>query len=113
MEKFLNHFLGTTDIPTYIAAFLFALIGATISLRIKANKRDKLSPATPYKFSWSFLYQDNFQQLLTGILLTFLAFRFTNEFLGKQLTMWLAVLVGAFCNELAGIFAKFQFKARK
>lgn len=113
MDKFLTQFLGTTDLPTYAAAFAFALIGAIISLRLKALKRDKLSDDTPYSFSWKFLLQDNFLQFLTGALLTFLAFRFTNEFFGKELTMWLAVLIGAFNNEVAGIFEKFQLKARE
>lgn len=113
MDKFLSQFLGTTDVPTYAAAFAFALIGAIISLRLKAVKRDKLSDTTPYKFSWRFLFQDNFLQFFSGVLLTFLAFRFTNEFFGKELTMWLAVLIGALNNEVAGIFEKFQLKARE
>lgn len=112
MDKFLTQFLGTTDLPTYAAAFAFALIGAIISLRIKASKRDKLSNSTPYHFSWAFLFQDNLLQFLSGILLTFLAFRFTNEFFGKDLTMWLAVLIGALNNEVAGIFEKLQIRAR-
>lgn len=113
MEKFLTLLLGTNDFPTYLAAFAFALIGAVISLRIKAIRRDKLSDTTPYRFSWRFLFQDNLLQFITGTLLTFLAFRFTNEFFGKELTMWLAVLIGALNNEVAGIFEKFQLNARK
>lgn len=113
MDKFLSQFLGTTDMPTYAAAFMFAMIGAIISLRVKAVKRDKSSPTTPVKFSWRFLIQDNLLQFFSGILLTFLAFRFTNEFFGKELTMWLAVLIGALNNEVAGIFEKFQIKARE
>lgn len=113
MEKFLTQILGTTDVPTYLAAFAFALIGAIISMRLKANKRDKLSNNTPYHFSWRFLFQDNFQQFVSGVLLTFLAFRFSNEWLGKDLTMMLAVVIGASANELAGLFEKFQLKARE
>jgi len=112
MEKFLSLFLGTTDIPTYLAAAVFALIGAIISLRIKASKRDKLSDNTPYKFSWKFLLQDNLQQLISGILLTFLAFRFCNEIYGQELTMKLAVFIGFGFNELSGIVEKWQSGAR-
>ncbi|GGG97236.1 hypothetical protein [Pedobacter zeae] len=113
MEKLQQLLLGTVDVPTYCAAFVFALIGALISLRLKATNRDKLSDSTPYAFSWKFLIQDNFLQLITGICLTFLAFRFCNELLGKELTMWLAVLIGALNNEVAGLFEKIQNKARE
>lgn len=114
MEKFIQLLLGDNiDISTYAAAFVFALIGAIVSLRFKASKRDKLSSNTPYKFSWRFLIQDNLLQLITGLLLTFLCFRFTDELLGKELTMWLAVLIGFSFNEIAGLFEKLQVKARE
>lgn len=112
MEKFIELLLGTNDLSTYAAAFVFALVGAIISLRFKANKRNKHSYNTPYSFSWKFLIQDNLLQLITGVLMTFLCFRFTNEILGKDLTMYLAVVIGFGFNEIAGLFEKLQVKAR-
>ena len=113
MEKFLELVLGTTDVPTYAASFVFALIGAIVSLRFKARKRNKYSRYTPNDFSYKFLLLDNLQRFFTGVLLVFLAFRFTNEFLGKELTVWLAVFIGAGTDQIAGIFEKMQKLARK
>ena len=112
MDKYLELMLGTTDVPTYLAALSFALIGAIISLRRKAGKRDELSQNTPIKFSWRFLLQDNFQQFFTGVLITFLAFRFSNEFYGQNVTMIFALTIGFGANELAGLPEMFEKKAR-
>lgn len=113
MDKFLELVLGGNDLPTYAAYFFFALIGAIISLRIKALDRDKYSINTPQKFSWSFLVQDNLLRLLTGFCLSFIAFRFSTELLGQDMTMWAAVLIGASTDRIAGLFENIQQKARE
>lgn len=112
MDKFLTQLLGSTDLPTYAAAMLLALLGAILELRIKATKRDASSPATPVKFSFWFMVQDNLQQLFTGFLITFVALRFSNELLGQQLTMWLAFMIGLLNGNIAGLIQKLEFKAR-
>lgn len=105
--------LGDQDLPTYLAYFAFAMIGAIISLRIKALNRDKTSANTPYTFSWAFLLQDNAMRLISGFLLSFLAFRFATEFIGTEVTLWSAVIIGASTDRLAGIFDNLQNNARK
>lgn len=112
MDKFLELLLGRNDLPTYAAYFVFAAIGAIISLRVKAIKRDKHSEATPYRFSWRFLFQDNLMRLLTGFCLAFIAFRFSTELIGADMTMWAAVLIGASTDRIAGLFEKVQENAR-
>lgn len=113
MEKFTTLMLGNQDPSTYAAYFLFALIGAIISLYVKSLKRDKSSTNTPVKFSWGFLITDNLMRLLAGFLLSFLAFRFSTEFIGAEVTMWAAVLIGASTDRLAGLFQALQEQARK
>lgn len=113
MEKFTTLILGSQDGSTYAAYFVFALIGALISLYIKSLKRDPNSKNTPVKFSWRFLVLDNFMRLVAGFLLSFLAFRFSIEFLGKEVTMWGAVLIGASTDRLAGLFEGIEEQARK
>jgi hypothetical protein len=113
MEKFLVQLLGSTDLPTYAAAYLFALMGAIVMLLIASQKRDKLSETTPYKFNFLFLIRDNFRRLLIGLFITFFAFRFADYFFSLKLTMWLAVLIGAFNDQVVGIFEKFELTARK
>lgn len=118
MEKFTTLILGTQDFPTYAAYFVFTLIGAIISLYVKSLKRDPDSKNTPRKFSWAFLIQDNFMRLVAGFLLSFIAFRFSTEFIGVEVVsidiiMWSAVLIGASTDRLAGLFEAIQEKARK
>jgi hypothetical protein len=113
MDKFQQLLLGDTDLPTYAAYFIFAMIGAIISLRIKSLKRDKSSLATPYVFSWGFLLQDNLMRLVNGFLLAFLAFRFGSEFVGAEVTVFSALFIGATTDRLAGLFENLQNNARK
>lgn len=113
MEKFQQLMLGTTDLPTYAAYFVFALIGAIISLYIKSLKRDKSSPNTPVAFKWGFLIQDNIMRLFAGFLLAYLAFRFGTEFVGEETTVFSAVFIGASTDRLVGLFEALQNNARK
>ncbi|RQO79120.1 hypothetical protein DBR40_05215 [Pedobacter sp. KBW01] len=113
MDKFQSLILGNTDLPTYAAYFVFALIGAIISLYIKSQKRDKLSENTPYNFSLRFLFQDNLLRIVVGILLAFLAFRFGTEFVGSEVTVLSAVFIGGTTDRLAGLFQNIQDNARK
>lgn len=114
MEKFLELLLGSHDLPTYAAYFVFAAIGAVISLRIKAMQRDKHSEATPYKFSWRFLIQDNLMRLITGFLLAFITFRFTapSSDIDALLLSAMGMGIGASTDRLAGLLEKIQNKAR-
>ena len=113
MQKFTELMLGGQDLPTYAAYFIFALIGALCSLYVKSLKRDPSSPNTPQRFSWKFLLQDNLMRLVAGFLFSFISFRFSNEFLGSEATMWGALLIGASTDRLAGLFEGLQDKARK
>jgi len=113
MDKFYSLMLGDTDFPTYAAYFAFALIGAVISLYIKSLKRDPSSPNTPRSFKWSFLVQDNLMRLFAGFLLSFVAFRFGTAFVGEEVTVFSALLIGATTDRLAGLFEALQNNARK
>lgn len=113
MNKFLNLVLGTNDIPTYLAALFFALIGIIVILLLKSNKRDKTSLNTPDEFSFKFLIIDNLKEVLLGFLLIILALRFSVEYAGVELTMWYALGVGLSIQKLAGYVSKLELSARK
>ncbi len=114
MEKFLELLLGSHDLPTYAAYFVFAAIGAIISLRVKAMQRNKNSDNTPYTFSWRFLIQDNLMRLITGFLLAFITFRFTapSSDMDALLLSAMGIGIGASTDRLAGFIEKIQSKAR-
>lgn len=113
MEKFLQELLGTTDVPTYLAWFVLAFVGALAAILIRAKIKYKASKDTPDQWSWSFLFQDNLINLLVGFLVTFLVLRFSNDVLHIQPSAWLATAIGAANNEFALAFIKASSKARK
>jgi hypothetical protein len=113
MKEFLNQLTGGIEPFNYAAGFVFALIGAILSLRIHAQKRDKQSPNTPFNFSFKFMIKDNLNRLLTGFLFTFIAFRFAPEILQQDFSMFLAFLVGLLNDRVAGIISKLELSARK
>lgn len=113
MNKFEKLMLGTNDLPTYLAAFIFAMIGVVIILLLKSNKRDRLSKSTPYKFSIKFLIIDNLKEILLGLLLIIIALRFSVEYAGAELTMYYALGVGLGIQKLSGIISKIEVSARK
>jgi len=112
MEKFIRLLLGNNDLPTFCAAMVIALAGALISLKIKAGKRDKLSPETPFQFSWKFLVQDNLLKLFAGILPVVIAIRFSSEFFGQDLTMGFAFLIGLGSDSILSRLESLQEMAR-
>lgn len=113
MDNFLSQLLGTISISDYMAGFVFALIGAIISLRLEARNRDKDSPNTPAQFKWSFMLQDNAQRLFTGFLITFICFRLAPQLLKQEFSMLLAFTVGACNDQVGGLIDKLQLLARK
>jgi len=113
MQNFLSQLLGSIAAWEYAAGFVFALIGAILSLRLHARTRDKYSDNTPQKFSWRFLVQDNLQRLFTGFLITFVAFRFAPELLNQDFSMFLAFVIGFANDQVAGLIGKIELKARK
>jgi hypothetical protein len=113
MNKFLNLVLGTNDIPTYMAALFFALLGVAIILLLKSNKRNKTSQNTPFLFSFKFLILDNLKEIILGFLLIIIALRFSVEYAGIELTMWYALGVGLSIQKLAGYISKLELSARK
>lgn len=113
MNKFEKLMLGTNDVPTYLAAFLFAMFGVAIILLLKSNKRNKTSLNTPFNFSLKFLVLDNLKEIVLGFLLIIIALRFSIEYAGVELTMWYALGVGLGIQKLSGFISKIEVSARK
>lgn len=113
MNKFLNLILGTTDVPTYAAGLLFALIGLFFYYYGKVKKRNARSKNTPYAFSWRFFTQDNLVEIVFSLLAIFLALRFSVEYAGVQITMFYALGIGWSLPKIIAYMYSVQEKARK
>ena len=113
MEKFLVQLFGTTDLPTYIAWFILAFIGAFAGVLVRAQLKYKNNAETPEKWSWSFLIKDNTLNLLVGFFITFIFIRFSKELANMELTAFGALIIGATNNELATLFISFKARVVK
>ncbi|HUR65475.1 MAG TPA: hypothetical protein VMZ03_03925 [Chitinophagaceae bacterium] len=114
MKEFRDLVLGNVSIAYYLAAEFFALLALILSLNISAKKRDVNSSTTPVQYSFLFMVWDNTKRIVMGQIVLFLIFRFTTEFLQRQLTMWMAVGIGFLLSfgidrAIAMIRAKFDF----
>lgn len=100
----LSHYLlGDISSAAWVASLVFALTGVAISLLYSIDNRDKFSARSPVKFSFWFFLSDNSHRITLNILLILVFLRFTPELIGKELTMWLALLVGLGFDRLASI----------
>jgi hypothetical protein len=113
LKIILEQLTGTTDLSAYLAWFLLAFIGAFTAIVIRAKSKYKYNDDTPYRWFWSFLLQDNLLNLTIGFFITLTFFRFLNQVLQVEPSIWLAALVGVISNELALLFVKFSFTVRK
>lgn len=124
-QLFMKQLLGGQDLVVYLAGFVFALIGVAIRLLNGAKKRDKLSKHTPYNFSWKFLVLDNLRDLILGLLMAFILFRFTNVLISAGLQrligfdiegvdkMFYAFLVGTAFTTVSQWFKRLELNAGK
>jgi hypothetical protein len=113
MEKFLNEVLGTADLPTYLAAFLFAFLGALFATLYDLSRRNINNPAKPKALSFSFFLADNWARFAVGFLATFIALRFSSELFGLEITMKWSFLLGLSINEVAKQIVKSKINLRK
>ncbi len=100
MNKFLQHLLGTMDVPYFFALVFFAMTGAVISLLIHASNRNKESMNTPYRFNFWFLIRDNWQRVILNLILIVVTIRFCTEITGYKITEFVALLIGVFYDKL-------------
>ena len=86
MQQFLEQLFGTTDLPTYVAWFILAFMGAFAGVLIRAQLKYKKNSDTPEKWSWGFLFKDNSLGLVIGFFITFIFIRFSSEMLNMEPT---------------------------
>lgn len=106
LRQTIYYIIGTEDIPIALAGFFWALVGVTVSLLLKAVKRDVNDTRTPGQFSWKFFVCDNRIRIVAGIILVFVFMRFAKEMIGIENTIYAAFIVGALSDRLAGLLAK-------
>lgn len=86
-------------------AWFFA-IGYIIYGLAETTGRDKLSNATPMKWSWNFWVKDNWRRYLITVLTTYVLFRFYNEINGHPFSNFDAVTMGMIGDGIAATVKK-------
>jgi uncharacterized membrane protein len=83
-----------------IVGGFFALLGLIL------NYLTKVRPVldSDNKFNLRYFISQNWKDLLIVFILLFLAMRFTQEFIGVELTMWTAVVIGFLVDKLKDKF---------
>lgn len=113
INEVIAELLGSYRASFYITYFIFVMIGIIISLRLHATSRDKDSKATPFKFSWKFLFQDNLIRMISSICFVFVAIRLGSDLWQVVPTYSSAIAMGLGFDQAIGLLEKIQFKARE
>ena len=95
--------IGSNDLTSFLAAFIFALIGVALSLLWHATTRNQNSPNTPVKFSWNFLLSDNVKRIAASLITIFIAIRFYPDLFGKPINEYLAFGVGLGLDKISEV----------
>lgn len=101
MKEFITAVLGTDSIIAFITLAFFAFVGVMLSLLMQTTKRDPTSVNTPFEFSWKFLMSDNAKRFLAGVILIYLALRFTPELFGIKINEFWAFGIGFGSDKIA------------
>jgi len=113
INQVIAELLGSFTAAFYITYFIFVLVGVLISLRLQAFTRDKSSKNTPFKFSFTFLLQDNLLRIVSSMAIVFVAIRFGSELFQKEPTYLGALLMGISFDQILIQLQKLELKARK
>lgn len=112
-QEILNSILGNRTLAQYVVAFFFILLGVLISIRLGAYKRDKESPNTPFKFSYTFLTRDNIVRAIGSIAIAFVFIRFGQEILHIEVNELGAFTIGLTFDRGIALLDNWQKGARK
>jgi len=114
INEVIAELLGSYKASFYITYFIFVMLGIVVSLRLQSLQRDKQSSATPFKFSWRFLLQDNIKQWLGSLAFVFLSIRVGADTWGIVPTYASAVIMGLCFDYSLNLVGKWiEAKARK
>lgn len=104
MGPFWTEIIGKENDPNILgAAFFFAMIGIFITLLLGTYARVPSSPTSPSKFSWSYLWSDNFKRIVATLLMVIVSLRFIHDIFGFELSPWHGFIVGTGWDGLAFI----------
>lgn len=112
MQEFLSALLGGQTAPQFFGNVFFSLLGVALLFLVSTTFRDIDSKRTPTQFSWRFFLKDNLRRFLSGLIILYLALRFTPELFSVEISNWFAVIIGLSSDSIAYVI-KEKVKAFK
>lgn len=113
-NEIMDNIMGALSLGTYISAFFFAGLGLFLRHAIIVRKAVKTNPDTPQKFNFQYWFKNNFMTkmtvVLTNIVVIFLMLRFSVEWVGMEVSMAFAFIVGLSIDWAYDIIRKMQKK---
>lgn len=94
MKDFFHYLLGETSPALFAACIFFAAFGVFIVLMAGTRLRDPSSIGSPEKFSWKYLWSDNFKRIIASMMCVLATLRFMPEMFNMTLTPFTAWCVG-------------------
>lgn len=98
MNGVIDQLLGYADPNVIVAGIIVAIMGMFIMTRINIMNRDKSSDRTPPTWHWGFFWRDTLPRIigsfLTNVAVIILFIRFSNDFFGFPVTMFICLLIG-------------------
>lgn len=101
MKEFIIGLFGQASGNDFVHAFIWALVGALLSLLLNVATRNPTTTSSPVKFSWLHLVSDNLRRIVTTLLLILVCLRFMPDLLGVQLAAFPAFCIGYGWDKLA------------
>ena len=86
--------LGGIDGEFFLACVFFAAMGILLVLLMGSNLRTVDATGKTIKFSWAYLWSDNFKRILASVIATLATLRFMTQLTGVPLTEFSAFCVG-------------------
>jgi ABC-type Fe3+ transport system permease subunit len=102
-QEIFKALLGSQELSQFFASFIFALIGIALMLLLHSTSRSLHSKRSPVNFKWSFFLLDNWKRIAAGVIMIFIALRFTPELFGVQLTSFWAFAIGCINDKIAEV----------
>lgn len=97
----MQYILGGLDPKLYFACVFYAAIGILLVLLMGTTLRDPVSKGSPVKFSWKYLWTDNFKRILASGLAVLITLRFMTELLNIPLKPFYAFCIGTAWDSIA------------
>ncbi len=99
-------YLGTRDVNLFWSCIFFGYLGVLIMILLDVSKRNPTSKWSPVAFSFRFFITDNLKRIILNVLLVAVCIRFIPQLTGKDMSQWLALLIGIGSDTLGAMILK-------